>query len=142
MPTISELRSMQAAPLGVKILITQSRIREWVNYYGKDGVYISFSGGKDSTVLMDIARGMFPDLLAVFLDTGLEYPEIRQFVKRFPNVKWLRPKKTFKQVIEEYGYPFISKEVSARVHGARLYVRSVLERERALSGLHGWPARC
>lgn len=88
-----------------------------------DGVYISFSGGKDSTVLLHIARQLYPNLLAVFVDTGLEYPEIREFVKTFDNVEWLKPKKTFKQVIDKYGYPFISKEVSSIVYGARLWLK-------------------
>ena len=92
--------------------MTQERIRGWVNEFGEDGVYVSFSGGKDSTVLLHIVRNMYPNVKAVFVDTGLEYPEIREFVKSFENVYWLRPKMNFRQVIEKYGYPFISKEVS------------------------------
>ena len=42
---------------------------------------------------------------------------------------WLRPKKNFKQVIEEYGYPFISKEVSECVDGARRYVKALTDRQ-------------
>ena len=98
---IWELQSMQAAPLSVKIKMTQSRIREWVNYYGEDGVYISFSGGKDSTVLLDIARKMYPGIKAVFINTGLEYPEIVKFVQTFDNVDIIRPKMNFRQVIEQ-----------------------------------------
>lgn len=60
--TIQGLQSMQFAPLSVKIRMTQSRIRDWVNFYGEDCVCISFSGGKDSTVLLHIAREMFPNL--------------------------------------------------------------------------------
>lgn len=113
---------MQALPLKVKILLTKARIRDWVNEYGTDGVYISFSGGKDSTVLLTIAREIYPNIKAVFSDTGLEYPEIRDFVRTWDNVDWVRPKKTFRQVIEEYGYPFISKEVSERVYYAQRYL--------------------
>ena len=112
--TMQDLRQMQALPLSIKIRMTERRIRDWVNEFGEDGVYVSFSGGKDSTVLLDIVRNVcgFKDVPAVFVDTGLEYPEIRDFVKTFDNVVWLKPKMTFKQVIETYGYPFISKEVS------------------------------
>ena len=53
MPTIDELRVLQALPLDMKIRRTQQRIKEWVNYYGVDGVYVSFSGGKDSTVVKE-----------------------------------------------------------------------------------------
>lgn len=117
--TVEELQMLQALPLEVKVRKTEQRIKEWVEEYGIDGVYVSFSGGKDSTVLLNIARRLFPAIKAVFVDTGLEYPEIRAFVRTFDNVDWLKPKMNFKQVIEKYGYPFISKEVSNTVYGAK-----------------------
>ena len=126
--TIQELKIRQALPLDVKIRMTEQRIREFVSEFGVDGCYLSFSGGKDSTALMHIARSIYPDLPAVFVDTGLEYPEIRDFVKTFENVEWLKPKMNFKQVINKYGYPFISKEVSECVYGARKYLKE-LERD-------------
>ena len=78
-------------------------------------MYISFSGGKDSTVLLNIVRKLFPEIPAVFVDTGLEYPEIRDFVKSINNVVWLRPKMNFKSVIKKYGFPIISKEQSCAI---------------------------
>ena len=124
--TIQELKQFQAMPLEVKIAMTKVRIRDWVNYYGQEGVYVSFSGGKDSTVLLHMVREEYPDIPAVFVDTGLDYPEIRQFVKTFDNVTWVKPKLTFKQVIEKYGYPFISKEVAECVNGARKYLTQLV----------------
>ena len=103
MPTKEELRQLQALPLDLKIARTKQRIREWVRHYGVYGVYISFSGGKDSTVLLHIAREMYPEIEAVFINTGLEYPEIQKFAMSFPNVKVVYPKKTFKQVLTEKG---------------------------------------
>lgn len=120
---ISDLYQMQSLSLKAKIRMTKWRIREWVDMYGEDGVYVSFSGGKDSTVLLDIARQLYQNIKAVFVDTGLEYPEIRLFVKTVSNVDWIRPKLTFRQVIEKYGYPFISKEVSECVYGAKKFLR-------------------
>lgn len=103
---------MQAWSLERKIQVTQTRIMEWYQHY--DGnVSISFSGGKDSTVLLDLARRIYPDIEAVFVDTGLEYPEIREFVKTIGNVTWLRPKMNFKQVIDTYGWNYPSKEVAS-----------------------------
>ena len=110
--TRNDLKQLQALPLDIKIEMSKIRIRQWVDEYTIDGVYVSFSGGKDSTVLLHIVRSIYPDTPAVFVDTGLEYPEIRQFVRSFDNVTWLRPKMNFKQVIETYGYPFFSKEIS------------------------------
>ena len=116
--TPERLKELQALPLERKVGFTAARIAEWYTHY-EGNVYVSFSGGKDSTVLLHIARTLYPDIKAVYADTGLEYPEIKEFVKTFDNVDIVRPKKSFKQVLEEYGYPVISKEVAQRIAGAR-----------------------
>lgn len=123
--TAGDLYQMQSLPLSAKIQMTERRIREWAGYYGSDGIYIGFSGGKDSTVLLDISRKIFPGIPAVFVDTGLEYKEVRDFARQQENVEILRPKMSFRQVIQKYGYPFIGKEVAGCVHGARRYIRKL-----------------
>lgn len=120
--TMDDLRQFQAMPLSIKIAMTQTRIRAFVDTFGVDGVYVSFSGGKDSTVLLDIVRKIYPNVPAVFSDTGLEYPEIREFVKTFDNVTWVKPKMNFRKVIETYGYPMISKETSKALDSTRKYL--------------------
>ena len=116
------LKLRQAMPLEDKIRFTERRIHEWVEHFGVNGCYVSFSGGKDSTVLLHIVRNLYPDIEAVFVDTGLEYPEIRSFVKTFDNVTILRPEMRFDKVLEKYGYPIISKEVSEAVYNAKLHL--------------------
>lgn len=106
---------MQGWSLERKIQVTQTRIIEWYQYY-KGQIYVSFSGGKDSTVLLDLARRIYPDIKAAYVDTGLEYPELRKFVKSIENVDWIKPKMNFKQVILKYGYPIISKEQSMFIY--------------------------
>lgn len=69
--------------------------------------------------MLHIARTLFPDIKAVYIDTGLEYPEIKEFVKTFENVDIIRPKRSFLEVIDRFGYPIISKEVSNKVYKAR-----------------------
>ncbi len=105
-----ELQQMQSLPLKAKIIKSKKRIQEWFDYWGGN-VYVSFSGGKDSTVLLHIARSIYPNIKAVFIDMGLEYPEIRSFVKTIGNVEWLKPERDFRSIILEYGYPIISKQV-------------------------------
>lgn len=112
------LQELQALPLWRKIQITQARIIEWYQHFNGQ-VYVSFSGGKDSTVLLDLARRIFQDIEAVFVNTGLEYPEIQKFVKTFDNVTILRPSMRFDEVIKKYGYPLISKETAMNIHYAR-----------------------
>ena len=113
-----QLQQRQGLYLQTKIKLTMKRVEEWYNAWeGK--VYVSFSGGKDSTVLLDLVRKKYPEVLAVFVDTGLEFPEIRQFVKEFDNVTILRPEITFKEVIETKGYPIISKQFAFKVKRIR-----------------------
>ena len=114
-----ELRQMQSLPLEAKIQMTRYRIRQWINEFGENGTYVSFSGGKDSTVLLDIVRKDYPNIEAVFVNTGLEYPSVRKFAESKENVTALRPAMNFRDVICKYGYPVISKEVSLKVKETR-----------------------
>lgn len=117
--TFEELKQWQSLPLSVKVLMTKARIREWIKTYGEDGVYISFSGGKDSTVLLDLVRQDYPNVPALFVDVPTQYPELREFAKSFPNVDVVKPNLTFMQVCEKYGFPLISKEVSQVIYEAK-----------------------
>lgn len=120
--TIKELQELQALPLNMKISLTYDRLRDWVNEYGEDGVYLSYSGGKDSTVLLYLIRKRYPTIKAVFYDTHLEFPELRQFVKLIQNVDVIQPDMSFKQVVDEFGYPMLSKEIAECVCEARKYL--------------------
>ena len=116
--TAYDLIQMQSLPLDIKIRMTKERIRQWYEYW--DGqVYISFSGGKDSTVLKHIVDSMYDDIPAVFVNTGLEYPEIQKFAISQKNVVTVRPEMRFDEVIKKYGYPVVSKEVAQTVWEAK-----------------------
>lgn len=109
-----DLKQMQSLPLEAKIIMTQRRIREWYEHW--DGmVYVSFSGGKDSTVLKHIVDSMYDDVPSLFVNTGLEYPEIQKFAMSQKNVVTVRPEMRFDEVIKKYGYPVVSKAVSHAV---------------------------
>lgn len=113
-----ELKLMQNYPLWMKVEKTKMRIREWYEHW--DGqVYVSYSGGKDSTVLLHIVRQLYPEVPAVFCNTGTEYPEVQSVVRKQENVVILRPGMPFKQLLQEKGYPVVSKSVSNCVRLAR-----------------------
>ena len=117
--TKEDLKMMQALPLNLKIRLTEDRIRAWVHEFGEEGVCVSFSGGKDSTVLLHIVRNLYPNVKAVFGNTGLEYPEIQRFVRGFDNTDIIVPEMNFREVVTQLGYPLISKEVAEAIHYAR-----------------------
>lgn len=120
-------KELLALPLEDKALLSREKIEQW--YSAWDGkCYVSFSGGKDSTVLaylaaQELSRYRTPiyPLTLVFVNTGLEYPEIQHFVndyaawlqKQFPRIDAqlarLRPKLNIRQVVTRYGYPVIGK---------------------------------
>lgn len=114
-----ELKQMQSLPLEAKIQMTRTRIRGWIDEFGEDGVYVSFSGGKDSTVLLDIVRKDYQNIKAVFVNTGLEYPSVRKFAESKENVTVLRPEMNFRDVIIKYGYPVIGKEIAGKTKEVR-----------------------
>ena len=106
---------MQSLPLDIKIRMTKERIKQWYEYW--DGmVYVSFSGGKDSTVLKHIVDSIYDDVPSLFVNTGLEYPEIQKFAMSQKNVVTIRPKMRFDEVIKKYGYPASTKEQAAFVY--------------------------
>lgn len=106
-------------PWDLKLQLTKKRILDWYQHWQGD-VYISFSGGLDSTVLLDLVRKeLGKDIPAVFVDTGLEYPELKEFIKTFDNLIILRPKIGFREVLKKYGYPIASKETAAKIRKLR-----------------------
>lgn len=113
--TLQELHIREGWTLYQKIDHTVGTIEAFIARTGKVP-YVSFSGGKDSTVLLDICRRFVDkDMKAVFCNTGNEYPEIVQFVRRTENVTIIRPEMTVKDVIEKYGFPLISKEQASYI---------------------------
>ena len=117
MPEKWVLRQYQSLPLRAKIGMSMNRIIEWHDHFNGD-VCVSFSGGKDSTVLAHLVHDFYPDVPLVFANTGLEYPEIQSFARKMGAV-FVRPKMSFSEVISKYGYPIISKENAEAIYYAR-----------------------
>ena len=83
-------------------------------------------------MLLHLVRQIFPNVKAVFSNTGLEYASIQRHVRKYHNVDIIVPPMRFDQVISTYGYPLISKEVAEAIYYARR-IRSQngnVERER------------
>ena len=94
------------------------KIRQVINKYGEENFYISFSGGKDSTVLSALVDMAVPEnkIPRVYANTGIELNMIRDFVfekqKQDERIIVIKPTVPIKKMLEEEGYPFKSKEHS------------------------------
>ena len=109
---IRELRERQGWSLDQKIDHSLGVIDQF--YQRLNGkCYVSFSGGKDSTIVLWLARKIYPNIKGCFCNTGNEYPDIVKFVRTFDNIDWIRPKLKPKEVLAKYGFPLISKEQSS-----------------------------
>lgn len=83
--------------------------------------YLSFSGGKDSTVLHYLLDLALPGnkIPRVFINTGIEYEYIVDFVKQLEQkdsrIQIVNSGVNIKKMLEIEGYPFKSKEHSLKV---------------------------
>ena len=128
---IKELKERQAWTLDQKIDHSLGAIDQF--YQRLDGkVYVSFSGGKDSTVLYWLCRKIYPDIKAVFCNTGNEYPDIVRFVNEVKigggNLEIIHPKLKPKEVMEQFGFPLVSKETSSIIKDVKYNPNSVRSR--------------
>lgn len=110
-----ELMRKQALPLQEKIALSMKLVRDW--YESWEGlVSVSYSGGKDSSVLLWLVRQLYPDVPAVFCHTGLEYPEVVRQVLGTSNHVVLRPSMRFGEVIRTCGWPIASKKIARGIN--------------------------
>ncbi|KAA6331816.1 Thioredoxin-dependent 5'-adenylylsulfate reductase [termite gut metagenome] len=117
--TYDELKYPQSWTLEQKIDHTAGVVSSF-SAKANGNIFASFSGGKDSTVMLDIIR-RFADknIPAVFCNTGNEYPEVVKFVRQTENVTVIHPEIHIRQIIEKYGFPLISKEQSQYIRQAK-----------------------
>lgn len=82
--------------------------------------YISFSGGKDSTVLSVLVDLALPGnkIPRVYINTGIDYRAITDFVREYgesdKRLQIIKPSQNIRAMLESYGYPFKSKEHSQK----------------------------
>ena len=121
--TLQELKERQKWTLNQKIDHSLGVIDQFISRL--DGkVYVGFSGGKDSTVLLDLCRVIKPDIKAVFCNTGNEYPDIVKFVRELKdkegyNIEIIYPGLKPREVFDKYGFPLVSKSTSAIIGKVR-----------------------
>lgn len=85
-------------------------------------VFVSFSGGKDSVVMLSLVEMVIPSVQCVFIQTGCEMPSVVRFVREQQvthNIRMIRPRKTMREVFRKCGFPLVSKEVSHDINNVR-----------------------
>lgn len=86
-------------------------------------IMVSISGGADSDIMIDLILKVCEkdSLVFVFFDTGieseatyrhLEYLELHYIIE----IKRIKAKCTVPSAVKEYGYPFISKDISSKIN--------------------------
>lgn len=96
-------------------------IHDTIKKYGEENFYISFSGGKDSTILHYLIDMTLPNnkIPRVYANTGIEYTYIYNFVKKLASkddrFEIIAPSQNIKKMLEEKGYPFKSKDHSNKL---------------------------
>ncbi len=131
--TTQELRTRQNWTLEQKIDHSIGAIEAFIARTGKVP-YVSFSGGKDSTVLLDLVRRFVDrDIKGVFCNTGNEWPEIVRFVRQTDNVTIIWPTMTIKEVLAKHGFPLITKEQAKGIREAK-YTKNAALLEKHLHG--------
>ena len=71
----------------------------------ENGYWLAFSGGKDSCVILDLAKRSGVKFEAHHNLTTVDPPELVRFVKTFPEVQIDKPKESMWQLIRRKGFP-------------------------------------
>lgn len=107
-----ELRTMQCLPLHKKIEQTKARLSSILQQHRRP--IIAWSGGKDSTILLQMALDLNPNIDVAWCNTGVEFPECIHFVLEMRS-KWnlnlhiAKPETTFWKVVDKFGWPILGK---------------------------------
>ena len=119
--TYKELTQRQQWTLSQKIDHSLGVIDEFASRFSGQ-VFVSFSGGKDSCVMLSLVEVILPQVQCVFVQTGCEMPAVVRFVREMQadhNIRMIRPRKTMKEIFSKCGFPLVSKEVSHDIENCR-----------------------
>lgn len=136
-------------PLNDKITYSKSKIKEFLNWCRENNykeISISFSGGKDSTVLFDLLIKVhksikskiyiipvyaleitFPSTLRFIKNTISEYKAKNKYIK---DLELFAPKLPWNQILHEKGFPIFSKQISV--------ILNRLKRTNSKTGISRW----
>jgi len=108
----SEISVLQVESIEEKINRSMTLLEQAINIHKRPA--LAWSGGKDSTVLLHMVLKLKPDIDVIWVNTGVEFPECVQFIKRIKkewniNLHTTSPEITFWQTVDKYGWPMLGK---------------------------------
>ncbi len=113
---LKTLRRLQKLPMEVKVKLTKIILNHYIKENKDNGVYLSYSGGKDSSVMRRIALEIDANIPSVFCNTTNEQSEIMDYIKKQKNITTLMPKMGFRKILKKYGFPMVSKLACRKVY--------------------------
>ena len=72
-----------------------------VKNFGKDGVIVAYSGGKDSVAVLEVVKRSGVPYRAIYNLTTIDHPELVKFIKNQNDIEIQRPKMNMWQIIEK-----------------------------------------
>jgi 3'-phosphoadenosine 5'-phosphosulfate sulfotransferase (PAPS reductase)/FAD synthetase len=117
-----EINKLDKRPLEEKINYSIELIHQALHI--SKNPTISWSGGKDSTVVLHLVRQRNPKIPIIFADLDCLFPETRDYVLRMSkewklNLHFVKSKEyNFKTLTEKYGFPLFSKNIASNVERA------------------------
>lgn len=134
--TREDVDKLLSLPFAEKLNLSVSKILEV--FQKTDGkVYVAYSGGGDSGVVLDIVAQAWKaskyanqPLVVCFANTTNEYSGMVDFVKEYVkhieskhniviDLQITKPDHNFKEIVLKYGYPVASKETAVKIHSIR-----------------------
>lgn len=109
--TYNEVRYRKSLPYEIKIRMSETRLREFIGYYGEDGVVVCFSGGLDSTFALAFIRERYPRVKAVSVP-AIECLQNIKLIQKTENVEKVAPRYSQKEIVKKFGFPVVSKKTA------------------------------
>jgi len=79
---VQQLLEVNKSYLEQKLGTTLQKLRSVVEMLEPETIVVPWSGGKDSTAVILLAKQLNLDFVAVHVDTGCEFPQTREYVQR------------------------------------------------------------
>ncbi len=123
-------------PYEEKLRSAEEAVKEYIKHFN-GMVFLEYGGGLKSDVLLHIVRKINPAIKCIYIDNGTDYEPIRKHALSVADIVKI-PNCTMKDVINEFGYPFINKRVDSCICELRKWEndKKILSSFNILTGKH------